>query len=457
MLDKAHEKDPNVDNSRQAVVSKAWQLAYDQAIVRQGADMGGSVRTGVNAVVNALQALAGGDIRAALAQGAAPYLAAKVKELTTGNAPYGELTDTQKLNNLMAHALLGGVVAELSGGSAAAGATGAVTGELATPAIALALYGTADSDKLSPEQKANLSALATLASGIAAGVSSGSTAGAATGALAGKNAVENNALSVQQNQERAKEMTQCQGDACSAVIEKYKKINAEQHDSVVNCSGAQDCVDKANEVGKLQADYASRTSELLEKARAEGGLSPAEQDELSVLQVTTIQLEADRNAAIHNALMSGDSAEAKQLAINSLAQVAGTSAAGIAAGIGKNKTNSGENAAKNGLKNVPETQASVDNKLTNYLLAKDHPVGGSKAEWFDKALGFNKGNSSELAKQIVFEPSKAVKTAETQHGVKYDQVISITGANGRTIDVKFGWIKNNDGVVRLVTAIPAKK
>ncbi|WP_275272924.1 hypothetical protein, partial [Pantoea ananatis] len=37
VLDKAHEKDLNVDNSRQAVVSKAWQLAYDQAIVRQGA------------------------------------------------------------------------------------------------------------------------------------------------------------------------------------------------------------------------------------------------------------------------------------------------------------------------------------------------------------------------------------------------------------------------------------
>ena len=194
VLDKAHERDPKVDNSRQAVVSKAWQMAYDQAIVQQGADMGGSVRTGVNAVVNALQALAGGDIRAALAQGAAPYLAAKVKELTTDNAPYSELTNTQKLNNLMAHALLGGVVAELSGGSAAAGATGAVTGELAAPAIALALYGTADSSKLNSDQKANLSALATLASGIAAGVSSGNTAGAATGALAGKNAVENNAL-----------------------------------------------------------------------------------------------------------------------------------------------------------------------------------------------------------------------------------------------------------------------
>ncbi|WP_254379799.1 hemagglutinin repeat-containing protein [Pantoea ananatis] len=230
MLDKAHEKDPNVDNSRQAVVSKAWQLAYDQAIVRQGADMGGSVRTGVNAVVNALQALAGGDIRAALAQGAAPYLAAKVKELTTGNAPYGELTDTQKLNNLMAHALLGGVVAELSGGSAAAGATGAVTGELATPAIALALYGTADSDKLSPEQKANLSALATLASGIAAGVSSGSTAGAATGALAGKNAVENNALSASQALSFDKELSDCQksGGDCQPVIDKWKQVSDKQ-------------------------------------------------------------------------------------------------------------------------------------------------------------------------------------------------------------------------------------
>lgn len=105
----------------------------------------------------------------------------------------------------------------------------------------------------------------------------------------------------------------------------------------MECTGARDCVDKANEVGRLQADYANRTSDLLKKARADGGLSPAEQNELSILQVTTIQLETDRNAAIHNALMSGDSPEAKQLAINSLAQVAATSAAGIAAGIGKIK------------------------------------------------------------------------------------------------------------------------
>jgi len=123
------------------------------------------------------------------------------------------------------------------------------------------------------------------------------------------------------------------------VTEKYKQISAEQLKSVVECIGAQNCVDKANEVSKLQTDYANRTNELLEKARTTGSLNPEEQNMLSILQVTTIQLEADRNAAIHNAFMSGYSAEARQLAINSLAQAVGTSAAGIAAGIGKKGIN----------------------------------------------------------------------------------------------------------------------
>lgn len=136
-------------------------------------------------------------------------------------------------------------------------------------------------------------------------------------------------------------MSQCQGNkACEGKLtEKYKQISAAQQKRVVECTGARDCVDKANEVGRLQTDYTNRTNELLEKSRVNGGLSPADQNELSILQVTTIQLEADRNAAIHNALMSGDSSEAKQLTINSLAQVVGTSAAGIAAGVGKIKPN----------------------------------------------------------------------------------------------------------------------
>lgn len=100
------------------------------------------------------------------------------------------------------------------------------------------------------------------------------------------------------------------------------------------------------------------------------------------------------------------------------------------------------------------TEASVADKLERYLLNTAHPAGGPKARWFEQALGFTKENLGDLAKQIRFDPAKAVKTAVTEHGTKYNQVIEIVGANGRRINVTFAWIRNKDGVVRLVTAIP---
>jgi len=105
----------------------------------------------------------------------------------------------------------------------------------------------------------------------------------------------------------------------------------------------------------------------------------------------------------------------------------------------------------------PKSAASVIDKLDRYLLEESHPVGGSKAKWFKSALGFDKSNLDQLASQIVFDPSKAVETEETPHGTKYNQTITIRGANGKVIDVNFAWIRNNDGVFRLVTGIPADK
>jgi hypothetical protein len=70
---------------------------------------------------------------------------------------------------------------------------------------------------------------------------------------------------------------------------------------------------------------------------------------------------------------------------------------------------------------------------------------------------YTKENAGQLAKQVVFDENVAVQTAVTEHGIKYNQLISIVGANGKKIDVVFVWIKNNDGFVRLVTAIPTKK
>ncbi|MFD2581590.1 DUF6443 domain-containing protein [Pedobacter vanadiisoli] len=102
------------------------------------------------------------------------------------------------------------------------------------------------------------------------------------------------------------------------------------------------------------------------------------------------------------------------------------------------------------------SQLSVEEKLAGYLLNAEHAVGASKAKWFQQALGYTQANSSGLAKQLVFDSGKAVQTAVTQYGTKFNQVIKVTGANGRTIEVMTAWIKNNDNVVRLITAFPVK-
>jgi hypothetical protein len=104
------------------------------------------------------------------------------------------------------------------------------------------------------------------------------------------------------------------------------------------------------------------------------------------------------------------------------------------------------------------TAQSVRAKLTGYLLNESHPKGGTKAIWFKQALGFTQDNLEALAPQIKFDPATAVESGITEFGVKYNQTIQIIGANGKTIDVVFAWMKSaTDGIVRLVTAIPTKQ
>jgi hypothetical protein len=103
------------------------------------------------------------------------------------------------------------------------------------------------------------------------------------------------------------------------------------------------------------------------------------------------------------------------------------------------------------------TSESVKIKLATYLLDDQHKRGADKATWFKTALGFTKENINELSKQIVFDENKAIKKEKKFYGQLYEQNISIIGLNKRIIDIKFIWIKNNDGIVRLVTAIPTKK
>ncbi|WFL69979.1 hemagglutinin repeat-containing protein [Pantoea sp. X85] len=290
--------------------------------------IGSDLQIAAQAISGLFAGLAGGNVSGAVAAGAAPLLAQMVKQVSQGNEPM----------RILLHTLASGLIAKAQGGSSMGGAAGGLTAGLLSynDALSHLLYGKGASE-LSADEKMLVANIVTLAGAVAGGAVDGSV-GAGSGASAGRTEVENNTLSLKQNQSRAQEMVHCQGnsDCENNVIKKYKKLNDEQHQSVIGCTGVQDCVNKANEVSQLMTDYANRTNELMEKSRLNDKLSAEEQYELSILQVTSIQLEADRLAAIHNALMSGDSPEAKQLAINSLVQAAGTSAAGIAAGVGKN-------------------------------------------------------------------------------------------------------------------------
>ncbi|MBX9495253.1 hemagglutinin repeat-containing protein, partial [Yersinia enterocolitica] len=167
---------------------QVYKTAYDQAFNESGYGTGGEFQQAVQAATAAIQGLAGGDMAKALAGASAPYLAEVIHNMTTD--PVTGKVNTEA--NLMAHAVLGAVVAQVNGNSVLAGASGAVMGEY----IAQKMYPGINREDLTEEQRQTISALGTLAAGLAGGVVGNSTADAVAGAQAGKNALENNNLAI---------------------------------------------------------------------------------------------------------------------------------------------------------------------------------------------------------------------------------------------------------------------
>jgi filamentous hemagglutinin len=92
------------------------------------------------------------------------------------------------------------------------------------------------------------------------------------------------------------------------------------------------------------------------------------------------------------------------------------------------------------------------------VLNPANPQNGGRAEWFKQALGFTQENWGELAKQVVFNPKKATLSEATEYGTKYLQNTFIKGANGKTIETTFVFIKDaTDNKIRLVTTLPRAK
>ncbi|HIB5284638.1 TPA: hemagglutinin repeat-containing protein, partial [Escherichia coli] len=165
------------------------QRAYNNGMAASGFGTGGKYQQAIQAATAAVQGLAGGNLRAALAGGAAPYLAEVVKTMTTDPVT-GEVN---KAANVAAHAVVNAALAVAQGNNALAGAAGAATGEM-VGMIATQMYGKSVSE-LSETEKQTLSTLATVAAGLAGGLVGNSGASAVAGAQSGKTTIENNSMS----------------------------------------------------------------------------------------------------------------------------------------------------------------------------------------------------------------------------------------------------------------------
>ncbi|GAB8959157.1 hypothetical protein OkiPb01091_46380 [Escherichia coli] len=157
------------------------QRAYNNGMAASGFGTGGKYQQAIQAATAAVQGLAGGNLSAALAGGAVPYIAEIIKQTTPDGA-----------GRVAAHAVVNAALSLAQGKNALAGAAGAATGEV-VGMIATQMYGKPVSE-LSETEKQTVSTLATVAAGLAGGLVGDSGASAVAGAQSGKTTVENNFL-----------------------------------------------------------------------------------------------------------------------------------------------------------------------------------------------------------------------------------------------------------------------
>ena len=121
-----------------------------------------------------------------------------------------------KASNALAHAVWGAIEAQVNGGSAAHGAISAAGAELLAPKIASILYGKSEAN-LTPDEKAGVISMASLAGGIAGALMNGKSEGVeivgntTINAQIAENTVTNNYLSGWQEKQREEELAACNG------------------------------------------------------------------------------------------------------------------------------------------------------------------------------------------------------------------------------------------------------
>src|SRR5438552_3579336 len=110
---------------------------------------------------------------------------------------------------------------------------------------------------------------------------------------------------------------------------------------------------------------------------------------------------------------------------------------------------------------IPNTSAAFvpQEKLADYLLDEQHPVGKSKAKWF-RSLGYEVGDSGRLERDLLelVHASEDYVEKASSFGTKYVVSGRISSPIGRDANVTTVWIiESPGGAPRLVTAYPGEK
>ena len=222
-------KAENNNETNRALVKQARDNFETASREAKEWETGGNQRLVIDSALNVIStALAGRPAAEVVASGLSPAVNNQIKKATTdakGNV--------NTALNLTAHALWGAVEAYSANQNAAAGAGGALAGEVMADVIAKELYGKKP-NQLNREEKEVVSSVSQAAGALVGGAAANSSQGIGVGLTTAKNAVENNLLSKNEDEElfnisekfeKAKELKQKEKNRGGELLKKDSYIN----------------------------------------------------------------------------------------------------------------------------------------------------------------------------------------------------------------------------------------
>ena len=222
-------KAENNNETNRALVKQARDNFETASREAKEWETGGSQRLVIDSALNVIStALAGRPAAEVVASGLSPAVNNQIKKATTDAK--GNVNTTL---NLTAHALWGAVEAYSANQNAAAGAGGALAGEVMADVIAKELYGKKP-NQLNREEKEVVSSVSQAAGALVGGAAANSSQGIGVGLTTAKNAVENNLLSKNEDEElfnisekfeKAKELKQKEKNRGGELLKKDSYIN----------------------------------------------------------------------------------------------------------------------------------------------------------------------------------------------------------------------------------------